>query len=272
MVITEMIDRRMAFERIGGTGIAGVEQTVLPMVHHCFGSALSGVYLHGSAVAGGLRPASDVDLLLVVNQPTTHAVRASLVSKLMEVSGRHPAKSDGPRPLELIAFLRTDLAASVYPARADFVYGEWLRAEFEAGAVPEPVSDPEFTLLLAQARREARPLHGPDATELLPVIPDADIRRAIGDALPALLETLDGDERNVLLTLARMWRTLSTGAFVPKDVAAEWAAPRLPGEAAALLARAKAAYLGMEDDDWRGRRHEVRRAAHDLSARVKAML
>lgn len=244
----------------------------LPIVERCFGGSLSAVYLHGSAVAGGLRPASDVDLLAVIDRPATHPVRARLVSDLMEVSGHHPAKPDGPRPLELIAFLRADLAASVYPARAAFVYGEWLRGAFEAGDVPEPVSDPEFTLLLAQARQEARPLHGPDPAELLPVIPDADIRRAIGDALPALLETLDGDERNVLLTLARMWQTLSTGAFVPKDVAAEWAAPRLSGEAAALLARANAAYLGGDDVDWRGRRHEVRRAANALSVRVRAML
>ena len=76
---------------------------------------------------------------------------------------------------------------------------------------------------------------GPDPVKLLPVIPESDISRAIGDALPALLGTLEGDERNVLLTLTRMWRTLVTAEFVPKDVAAEWAMPRLDADAAALI-------------------------------------
>ncbi|MDM7853300.1 hypothetical protein QUF18_20350 [Pseudochrobactrum kiredjianiae] len=36
-----------------------------------------------------------------------------------------------------------------FPARAEFVYGEWLRDSFEAGEVPLPNNDPEYTLVLA---------------------------------------------------------------------------------------------------------------------------
>lgn len=56
-----------------------------------FGGSLSAVYLHGSAVSGGLRPQSDVDLLLVIEQPMTDAMRESLLGSLMRISGRHPA-------------------------------------------------------------------------------------------------------------------------------------------------------------------------------------
>jgi streptomycin 3"-adenylyltransferase len=191
---------------------------------------------------------------------------------LMRVSGRHPARPDGPRPLELIVFQRADIASPAYPARSELLYGEWLRREFEAGATPEPASDPDFTLVLAQARREAKTLVGPAPEELLPRIPDADIRRAIGDALPGLVGNLDGDERNVLLTLARMWRTLTTGEFVPKDVAAAWAAARLTPEGAVSIARARNGYLGTEADDWRPLRAEARRLADELSERVRATL
>src|SRR5690606_34256793 len=107
---------------------------------------------------------------------------------------------------------------SAYPPRSEFIYGEWLRDAFEAGEVPKPTRDPELTVLIAQARQEAKPLIGPEAAELLPIVPPALLYRAIGDALPALLDNLAGDERNVLLTLTRMWRTLSTGEIVPKDV------------------------------------------------------
>ena len=244
----------------------------LPILKHCFGDALCAVYLHGSAVTGGLRPSSDVDLLVVIDQPTTLAIRALLVAELPRISGRHPAKPEGPRPIELIVFQRTELLSAAYPTRSEFLYGEWLRDEYEAGAVPNPVSDPDFTLLLAQARAAATALIGPAPSELLPVISDADIRRAIGGALPGLLGNLQGDERNVLLTLARMLQTLTTREFVPKDVAAEWAMPRLPAETASLLALARDAYLGTATDDWRPRQRAVEHAANDLSARLTARL
>ena len=243
----------------------------LPILRRCLGDSLCAVYLHGSAVTGGLRPRSDVDLLVVIDQPTTPAIRARLVAELLRVSGRHPAKPEGPRPLELIVFQRTELSPA-YPARSEFLYGEWLRDECEAGAVPNPVSDPDFTLLLAQARAAATALIGPPPAELLPIISDADIRRAVREALPGLLGNLQGDERNVLLTLARMFRTLTTGEFVPKDVAAEWAMPRLPAATASLLALARAAYLGMATDDWQPRQQDVKKAANDLSERLTMML
>lgn len=114
----------------------------------------------------------------------------------MKISGR-PA-DNASRPLELIVFHRADVEASACPARSEFIYGAWLREAFEAGEVPAPVSDPELTLLLAQARHEARSVIGLDPTELLTIIPETDIRRAIGDVLPALISSLEGDERNVL--------------------------------------------------------------------------
>jgi len=159
-----------------------------------------------------------------------------------------------------------------YPARAEFLYGEWLREQFEAGAVPEPQNDPEITLLLAQARTQARALIDPDPATLLPVVPQSDVRRAIGLALPALLSALDGVERNVLLTLVRMWRTLAKGDFVPKDVAADWVMPRLHAEAAVLIAEARDAYLGVKSVGWQERQREVHVSADELAKRVAAML
>ena len=236
-----------------------------------FGDALLAVYLHGSAVAGGLRPRSDVDLLAVIDRRTTRTERRQLMAELMEISG-NPAGESGRRPVELVVLHRADLSASTYPARSEFVYGEWLRDAFEAGAVPDPSSDPEFTLLLAQARQEAIPLLGPPPSELLPVVPDRDRCRAIADALPTLMDTLDGDERNVLLTLARMWRTLVTGEFVPKDVAAEWAAARLPTGPATVVDAARSDYLAATGVDWRTRRADVGRTAKCLRERILALL
>nr|WP_312970279.1 aminoglycoside adenylyltransferase family protein [Brucella intermedia] len=243
----------------------------LIVLQECLGSSLQALYLHGSAVNGGLRPNSDVDLLAVCDRNPAPETSALLVDRLMQISGRHPVAPGMPRCLEVMIFLRQDLAASRYPARCAFIYGEWLRDEFEAGIVPQAHTDPEYTLVLAQAGQEAISLVGPTREHLLPSVPHEDVRRAIADALPALIGNLAGDERNVLLTLARMWYTLETGTFVPKDAAAEWALSLVSSETAAALALAQAAYRGAAVDDWQSRPLLAGQAAEELAHQVRLL-
>lgn len=92
------------------------------------------------------------------------------------------------------------------------------------------------------------------------------------DALAALLEGLRGDERNVLLTLARMWRTASTGEFVTKDAAASWAIAQIRNQEAATLDYARRAYLGEIVDEWKSGWDDAKQAAELLSARITGLL
>ncbi|ANB33354.1 streptomycin 3'-adenylyltransferase [Rhodovulum sulfidophilum] len=236
------------------------------------GDALLAVYLHGSAVSGGLRPQSDIDLLAVVGSGLTESQRNGLLTDLLCLSGRHPAVPGGPRCLEVMVFCRSDLARGDYPARAEFVYGEWLREAFEAGESPVPERDPEYSLVLAQARQEAIALCGPPGNELLPEVPPKHVRQAMRDALPELLDGLHGDARNVLLTLARMWHTARTGKFVTKDTAATWAIARLSGPDAMTLDHARGAYLGELADDWQSRAGAARQVAGRMAEYVRRSL
>lgn len=232
---------------------------------------LVAAYLHGSAVSGGLRPDSDVDILLVADRPMTATMRQGLLARLMRISGR-PHTADGRRPLEVVVFGTAGLAAMPYPPRAEFHYGEWLRAGFAAGARPQAEANPDFVIVVAQARQAAVTLAGPPPRDLLPEISDRDLRRAIGDARKDLIAGLHGDERNVLLTLARMWCTLATGRIVAKDAAAEWVLPRLDGASAALLDRARRGYLGLVADDWSGLALSAEALAKHLGDHVAALV
>lgn len=233
---------------------------------------LVGVHLYGSSVSGGLRPLSDVDLIVVLDRPMTTIQREALATALLQASGRYPNPPGEPRCLELSVVLKSALAAPSYPGRCEFLYGEWLRAEVESGVIPKPFSDPGVTLMLAQAHNEAVPLVGPILSDLLPAIPPDQVRRAMREALPPLVASLQGDERNVLLTLARMWRTADTGEFVSKDAAAIWAVPRVPHEIGDTLTFAAEAYLGHVTDDWSGRSVEARRALNYLQEKVSILL
>jgi predicted nucleotidyltransferase len=242
----------------------------LQLAKRAIGESLVAVYLHGSAVSGGLRPDSDVDLLVIVNRPLKCEERRRLVNELMSISGQ--VGDPSRRPIELMIIQMDELMSPNYPARCEFLYGEWLRKDFETGTVPEPERDPDITLMLAQARQEAKTLFGPDADKLLPAIPRSDIRRAIGDSLPTLLASLEGDERNVLLTLARMWHTLETGEFVPKDVAADWAANRLPPEQGSILVEARDAYTGKRKEHWDAPQNKLQHTVDSLRQRLTSAL
>ncbi|PAU75465.1 aminoglycoside adenylyltransferase family protein [Halomonas salipaludis] len=220
------------------------------------GNSVVGVYLFGSALAGGLRPNSDVDVLAIIGQPPDALVRRRIVEALMAVSGS-PEDDGTTRPLEVTLLCRQALVPWRYPPRSELVYGEWLRDEFEQGRIPPAAADPDLAVVLTTARQQSLALCGPELEELIAPIPEADLRRAIVDSLPGLVAGLEGDERNVLLTLARMWMTLETGQIASKDVAAAWALERLPPAHRDPLALARRAYLEGGGDDWALRMPQV---------------
>lgn len=219
------------------------------VVERVLGDSIIGMYLFGSAVVGGLKRDSDVDILVAVSGSPTFEQRKALVSRLMSVSGA-VGNPQGIMPLELTVITVSDVVPWRYPPRAEFVYGEWLREEFKAGKVPEPVRDPDLAIVLKKVMDNSLPLLGICAEKLFDPVPMTDIRRAIYDSLPSLLAEATGDERNVLLTLSRMWLTADTGEISPKDAAAEWAEKQVPRQHGKLLKYAREGYLGRIEDRW----------------------
>lgn len=228
----------------------------LAVVKELLGDTIIAVHLFGSAVHGGLRTDSDVDVLVIVNQDLSEDTRKKLTSRLMRVSGKI-GNTVSLRPLEVTIIHMQDVVPWRYPPKFEFLYGEWMRSELEKGHIPEPAYDPDLAVVLAQARINSIPLFGADASVVLEPIPITDIKKAIYESLPVLVEGLKGDERNVVLTLARMWQTMVTGEIHPKDVAAAWAEKHLPTEQAMLLDSAGKAYRGECTDKWEEREGEV---------------
>lgn len=247
-------------------------QAALELVQKILSLDLQALYLHGSAVAGGLRPHSDLDILAVVDAPLTDEQRQDLIAALLSISAPHPATAGGPRCIELVVCRLADLQRNEHPAKVEFIYGEWLREAFKEGYLSEAAADPEYTLLLAQARQQAQLLWGSDVLADVPATPIEHIRQAMRDGVVPLYEGLLGDERNVLLTLARMWRTGVHGDFVTKEQAAEWAVPKLPAELAKTLEYARLAYIGEVLDRWDTRGEEAERLAQALLGNIKQAL
>ncbi|MGY0007649.1 aminoglycoside adenylyltransferase family protein [Micromonospora sp. I033] len=214
-------------------------QEIVSLVGRALGPAVIGSYLHGSSVLGGLKPASDVDVLVVSRRTMTDPERRQLLNGLLGISGSR----NQARPVELVVVVQSAVRPWRFPPTCDFLYGEWLRQEFEAGGPPQPVPMPDLALLVTMALAGDHPLTGPPPAQVLDPVPHADLVRATVAGIPGLLQALDDDTRNVLLTLARIWTTLATGQIRSKDAAADWALTRLPPAHRPVLDHARELYL-----------------------------
>lgn len=233
-----------------------LEQTA-ELVREVLAPELLGTYLHGSAVLGGLNPASDLDILVVTRRSLDDRKRWALLEGLLEISGLTAAV----RPVELTVVVQSEVRPWRFPPVGDFLYGEWLRDEFRRSGPPQPSPMPDLALALTMVLAGDHSLTGPPPAELLDPVPHADVVRASVAGIPGLLDDLTGDTRNVLLTLARVWTTLATGEIKPKDAAADWALAHLPPEHRSVLEHARDLYLDCryEDETW----------SHELKARVR---
>ena len=234
------------------------------LVRAVLGDEALGAYLFGSATLDGLRPESDLDVLALAARRLTPAEKRALGDGMLALTQR-------PRRLELTVAALPELRPWRFPPRMELQYGDWLREEFARGEVePEREENPDLAILLAMTRERGEPVFGPPAAELLDPVPADDLERAMTSAIDDVFNDLDGDTRNMLLTLARIWCTTSTGEIRSKDAAAAWALERLPEEHRDVLALARAAYLGEATDDWDALRDRVRPHAEHVVERIRA--
>nr|ARU12830.1 aminoglycoside adenyltransferase [Escherichia coli] len=196
-------------------------------------ATLDTIHLFGSAIDGGLKPDSDIDLLVTVSAAPNDSLRQALMLDLLKVSSP-PGDGGTWRPLELTVVARSEVVPWRYPARRELQFGEWLRHDILSGHFSKALFD-----TIAQWNAES---------------------------------DWKGDERNVVLALARIWYSASTGLIAPKDVAAAWVSERLPAEHRPLICKARAAYLGSEDDDLAMRVEETAAFVRYAKATIERIL
>jgi predicted nucleotidyltransferase len=215
------------------------------------GGDLVGVYLHGSVVLGCFGPHSDIDVMAVSVRKLGRDRKHALVQMLLEVS-------NAPRPVELDVILASTLRRWRHPAPFEFHYSESLRGRFEAGEL-EPWEHGVNRDLAAHAaviREAGVAVVGPPPSEVFPEIPEADFCDALRYDVEwwrghlAELEEIPGGVRNAVLSLARIWATLSTGDQHSKATGVEWTLPQLPAELRLVLEHAYAVYLGTAEERW----------------------
>jgi predicted nucleotidyltransferase len=244
---------------------------VVALVRDVLGPDVVGAYLFGSAVLGGLRPRSDLDVLAVSQRPTSREEKQRLVDRLLAISGRRVGEDRAWRRVELTLVVESEIKPWRYPPSFDFQYGDWLRREFERGNVePWPTTtNPDLASLITMVLVADRPLLGPPPAAVFDPVPHEDLVRAnVGD-IDSLLADLESDTTNVVLTLARIWSTVATGGIRSKDSAADWALERVDREHRAVLVRARAVYVGDTEDRWDDLRPRLQPHVEHVVAQIR---
>jgi predicted nucleotidyltransferase len=245
---------------------------VVALVRDVLGRNVVGAYLLGSALEGGLHPRSDLDVLVVSERALSREEKQKLVDRILPISWREtPSGID--RGIELTIVVQSDVRPWRYPPNRDFQYGDWLRLALERGET-EPWAakpDPDLASLITQVLAADVALLGPPPAQVFDPVPFPDVLDAIVAGVDHWVGNINADTRNGILALARIWNALATGATGSKPAAAAWALDRLPEEQKAALARARAIYLGDEDDRWDDIREDVRRYVDYVVAEIERL-
>lgn len=240
---------------------------VVDLLKEILKDKLEAIYLYGSAVRGGLKKDSDIDMFAVINSSLGNLERKLLIERLMAISGEI-GNQQGKRYLELTISTLDELKGNQYPFFREFQYGEWLRDEFKKGYLSEKIADPDMTVLLAQLKQSSVAILGNEAESIIPNISKTQLNLAMQDSVQELIENLEGDERNVLLTLARILATTETGEFMPKDKAGAYLLPLLNKSQQETMNLAINGYLGKTNDNWGNRKASSIELLNFLSKKI----
>ena len=145
-----------------------VDRTV-SLVRSVLGNDLIGVYLFGSAVIGGLRARSDIDVMAVSSRRLTIREKRQLIEQMLTISGK-------PRSVELTVVVSSEIRPWHYPARMDFQFGNWWRSEYEK-CVIEPYRsnlNPDLASLIRLVLHANAAVIGPPPADVFDPIPQTD--------------------------------------------------------------------------------------------------
>jgi DNA-binding CsgD family transcriptional regulator len=187
------------------------------------GQAVAGVILHGSLTLDDDVPGrSDVDLLVVVDDPLTDAQVAALTEAVERQRPQAPGRVD-------LRVVTRQVAASPTPAlpmelSIEITPGSGLLVE------RRHPGERDLAVELSMCRAHGRSLLGAAPAELIGEVPERWVL-AVGDAQLADWETIGDDPVHAeltVLTTCRIWRLADEGRHCSKTAAGEWALGRDP--------------------------------------------
>lgn len=191
---------------------------------------LTGVYVHGSIAFGCFRwQKSDVDFLVVTEEPLTQPEKEALIKRLLELDDQAP-----PKGLEMSVMLRTACRSFVHPAPYELHYSKAYRESYLAD-LSETCRrmqgvDPDLAAHVTVTRARGFALCGePVEAVFAPVRPEDYLDSILSD-VEDVVQGILRDPVYFTLNLCRVLAYVQEGLILSKEQGGEWACSRYPQE------------------------------------------
>ena len=203
---------------------------------------LVGIYLHGSAVMGCFNPQkSDIDLIIVVEQPLTDAVKRAYMDMVFRYSALGPAKG-----IEMSIVIRKVCKPFVYPTPYELHFStghlEWYKKDPDDYIRRMNGDDKDLAAHFTIINHRGRCLYGTPIKEVFAEVPGSDYMDSIWNDIAEAPENITEDTMYLTLNLARVLAYKEEGLVLSKKEGGEWAISHLPAEYHPLVSDAMREY------------------------------
>jgi len=232
------------------------------------GTALAGVYLHGSLAYGCFNPeTSDLDVLVLAARPLLRDTKLGVAQACLR-------RSRQPAPIELSILAPNDVEPWQYPTPYQFHSSEAWRERLTVDttgtawlrwASGQQGTDPDLAAHVTLTRARGIALVGKPPTEAFPEVPPANYLASItADSEAALTQPLQNPVATVL-NLCRVAWYLRAQVLSSKEEAGVWAQEAVRAAHKELVNQALAVYRGsLEPVVWEA--EAIRRFGHQVLA------
>lgn len=208
---------------------------------------LTGIYLHGSAVMGCFNPEkSDLDLIVVVNEPLQDDVKRKFMNMVIEVNEAGPAKG-----IEMSIVTKDVCKPFVYPTPFEMHFSEmhlgWYKDDPQDYVRKMKGTDKDLAAHFTIIGKRGKCLWGQPIEEVFAPVPKADYMDSIWEDIADAREDILDNTMYITLNLARVLAYKNEGLIFSKKEGGEWAIKNVPEEYHSLIKAAMSEYADAND-------------------------
>ena len=203
---------------------------------------LVGIYLHGSAVMGCFNPSkSDIDLLVVVNDPIPDAVKKAYMDMVVELNAYAPAKG-----IEMSIVTRDVCSPFLYPTPFELHFSvahmNWYRNDPEDYVRKMKGTDIDLAAHFTIIAKRGKCLYGMPVKEVFADVPQQYYMDSIYNDVADAAEDIVENTMYLTLNLPRVLAYQKEGLVLSKKEGGLWALHNIPREFHSLILGALGEY------------------------------
>lgn len=187
-----------------------------------FGSNLTGIYLHGSAVMGCFRSGkSDLDLLVVVQEEVSDETKRKFMELVVELNKQAP-----PKGLELSVVKEDVCKKFVYPTPFELHFSNahltWYQSNPQDYVEKMKGTDKDLAAHFTITYHRGQVLYGKEIPEVFESVPATDYLDSIWCDIENAVEEIVENPMYLTLNLCRVLAYKKEGLIVSKKEGGEW--------------------------------------------------